>query len=73
VRAEVLEEDGGVSHSPSRGDGRKLTVRAGNKTVPGAELQYEDSPIEELHDLIRLDWDSMGTPYPDDIRISSWG
>src|SRR6516164_11628913 len=42
VRAEVLEADGGVAHSPSRGDGRTLTVRAGNKEVAGAALRYED-------------------------------
>jgi uncharacterized protein (DUF427 family) len=55
VRAEVLQADGGVAHSPSRGDGHTLSVRAGNKEVPGAALRYEDSPIEELRELIRLD------------------
>ena len=38
VRAEFLEAGGGVAHSPSRGDGRTLTVRAGDKEVPGAAL-----------------------------------
>src|SRR4051794_41053925 len=56
VRAELLEADGGSEHSPSRGDGRTFTVRAGGKEAPGGALRYEDSPIEELRGLIRLEW-----------------
>jgi uncharacterized protein (DUF427 family) len=33
VRAEFLEPDDGVAHSPSRGDGHTLTLRAGGKVV----------------------------------------
>src|ERR1700740_2317921 len=51
VRAEVLQADGGFAHSPSRGDGRTLTVRSGDKVVPGAALRYAGSPVEELRDL----------------------
>src|SRR5436190_9052502 len=59
VRTDLLAEDGEVSHSPSRGDGRLFTVRAGGKEAPGGALRYEDSPIEELRDLIRFDWHAM--------------
>jgi uncharacterized protein (DUF427 family) len=46
VRAELLAADGaGVVRSPSRGDGRRLTVRAGRREAPGAALRYEHSPI----------------------------
>lgn len=69
VRAELLEADGGVSHSPSRGDGRTLTVRAGNKEAPGAAVRYEDSPIEDLRDLIRLDWDAMDAWFEEDEEV----
>jgi uncharacterized protein (DUF427 family) len=69
VRAEALEADGGVAHSPSRGDGRTLTVRAGNKEVSGAALRYEDSPIEELRDLIRLDWGAMDAWFEEDEQV----
>ena len=69
VRAELLEADGGVAHSPSRGDGHTLTIRAGNKQAPGAALQYEDSPLEELRDLIRLDWDSMDAWFEEDEEV----
>src|SRR5437764_10110813 len=57
VRAELVA-DGGVAHSPSRGDARTFTVRAEGREAPGAALRYEDSPIEELRELLRLDWDA---------------
>ncbi|HEY3946270.1 MAG TPA: DUF427 domain-containing protein [Solirubrobacteraceae bacterium] len=69
VRADVLEPDGGVAHSPSRGDGRTLTVRAGSKVVRAAALRYQDSPIEELRDLIRLDWESMDAWLEEDEQV----
>jgi uncharacterized protein (DUF427 family) len=69
VRSELLESDGGVDHSPSRGDGRTFTVRAGGKEAPGAAVRYEDSPIEELRDLIRLDWKSMDAWFEEDEEV----
>lgn len=69
VRAELLDGDGGVAHSPSRGDGRTLTVRAGSKELPGAAVRYEDSPIEELRDLIRLDWDAIDAWFEEDEQV----
>jgi uncharacterized protein (DUF427 family) len=68
VRAE-LEEDGGVAHSPSRGAGRTLSVRVANKEAPSAALRYPDSPIEELRDLIRIDWDSMDAWFEEDEEV----
>ena len=69
VRAQFLEADGGVAHSPSRGDGHTFTVSAGSKVVPAAAVRYEDSPIEELRDLIRLDWDSMDAWFEEDEQV----
>jgi uncharacterized protein (DUF427 family) len=69
VRADVLVADGGVAHSPSRGDGRTLTVSAGSKIAQAAALRYQDSPIEELRDLIRLDWDSMDAWFEEDEQV----
>jgi uncharacterized protein (DUF427 family) len=39
VRMELFEADGGVARSPSRGDGRTFTIRAGGKEAPGAALR----------------------------------
>jgi uncharacterized protein (DUF427 family) len=64
-----LEGDGGVAHSASRGDGRTFTVRAANEEAPSAALRYQDSPIEELRDLIRIDWDSMDAWFEEDEQV----
>ena len=69
VHAEFLQPDGGLTRSPSRGDGQTLTVSTGNKEAPGAALRYEDSPIQELRDLIRLDWDSMDAWFEEDEQV----
>src|SRR3954447_17344954 len=68
VRAELVA-DGGVAHSPSRGDARTFTVRAGAKEAPGAALLYEDSPIEELRALVRLDWEAMDAWFEEDEEV----
>jgi len=64
-----LEADGGVAHSPSRGEGRTFSVRAGEKQAPRGALRYQDSPIEELRDLIRIDWESMDAWFEEDEEV----
>jgi uncharacterized protein (DUF427 family) len=69
VRAELLEPDGHTVHSPSRGDARTFTIRAGGKAVQGAALRYEASPIEQLRDLIRFEWDLMDAWFEEDEEV----
>jgi len=69
VNTALLTEDGGVAHSPSRGDGKLLTVRGGNQTRVGAALRYEDSPFEELKATIRLDWPAMDAWFEEDEEV----
>jgi uncharacterized protein (DUF427 family) len=69
VRSELLKAEAGVAHSPSRGDGRTFTVRAGGKQADGAALRYEDSPIEELRGLIRLEWAAMDAWFEEDEEV----
>src|SRR3954471_23891349 len=69
VRSELLEPDGGVAHPPSRGDGRTFTVKAGGRVAPRAALRYEDSPIEELRDLVRLEWHAMDAWFEEDEEV----
>ena len=69
VRTELMEADGGVQHSPSRGEGLTFTVSAGGTAAARAALRYEDSPIEELRDLIRFDWDSMDAWFEEDEQV----
>jgi uncharacterized protein (DUF427 family) len=69
VHTGLLEADGGVAHSPSRGDGRTFTVRVGGEEAPGAAVRYEGSPIEELRDLIRIEWDAMDAWFEEDEEV----
>jgi uncharacterized protein (DUF427 family) len=70
VRSELLEpDDGPAVHSPSRGDARTFTVKAGGAEAPGAALRYEESPLEELRDAIRLDWDAMDAWFEEDEQV----
>ena len=69
VRTELLVPDGGVAHSPSRGDGRTFTVRAGGKEVPSAAVRFDQSPFEALRDAIRLDWDAMDAWFEEDEQV----
>jgi uncharacterized protein (DUF427 family) len=69
VRMELLEEDGGSVHSPSRGDATTYTVGAGGSEARGAALRFADSPLEELRELIRLDWDAMDAWFEEDEEV----
>jgi uncharacterized protein (DUF427 family) len=69
VRTELLSPDGGVVHSPSRGDAQTFTLRAGAKEAAGAALRYEQSPFEELRDAIRLDWEAMDAWFEEDEEV----
>jgi uncharacterized protein (DUF427 family) len=69
VRTDLLIPDPGVSHSPSRGDGTLYTVAAGARTVPGAAVRYEQSPIPQLRDLVRFDWDAMDHWFEEDEEV----
>ena len=50
---------GETAHSPSRGDGEVLHVKVATATAERAALRYPDSPLEQLHGLVRLDWNAM--------------
>jgi uncharacterized protein (DUF427 family) len=70
VRAELVATEGAEPvRFPSRGDGRVFTVRVGGKEAPGAALRYEDSPIEELRDLVRLEWGAMDAWFEEDQEV----
>jgi uncharacterized protein (DUF427 family) len=70
VAAELVDADeAGVAHSPSRGDGRLLTVRAGGEEAQAAAVHYVDSPIEELRDAIRFDWGAMDAWFEEDEEV----
>jgi uncharacterized protein (DUF427 family) len=58
-----------VVRSPSRGDGRRFSIRAGGKLAEGAAVGHEHSPFEELRDAIRLEWDAMDAWFEEDEEV----
>ena len=48
---------------------RTFTVVAGGREAQGAAWRYEDSPIEALRDLVRLDWDAMDAWFEEDEEV----
>src|SRR5215470_1430068 len=58
VRATLIPA-GETEHSPSRGDGEVLHVKVATAIAERAALRYPASPLEDLRDLVRLDWNAM--------------
>ena len=69
VRLELLHADGGISHSPSRGDGQTFTVRTSSKEAREAATRFVDSPIEQLREAVRLQWDAMDAWFEEDEEV----
>jgi uncharacterized protein (DUF427 family) len=69
VRTDLLTPSGNARHSPSRGDGRLYTIEAGDREAVDAAMRYEDSPIPELRDLVRFEWEAMDAWFEEDEEI----
>jgi len=69
VSLDLLSADGGVVHSPSRGDAHTFTVRAGGREVAAAALRFGDSPFAEIRDTVRFDWDAMDAWFEEDEEV----
>jgi uncharacterized protein (DUF427 family) len=69
VRTDLLVETGTVTHSPSRGDARHFTVRVGQEERVDAAWRYVDSPIEELRQAVRFDWEAMDGWFEEDEEV----
>jgi uncharacterized protein (DUF427 family) len=69
VRMELLAPNGHTRHSPSRGEAHQFTVKGGNREVEDAAWQYPDSPVEQLRNLIRFDWDAMDAWIEEDEEV----
>jgi uncharacterized protein (DUF427 family) len=69
VRTELLEPDGGVKQSPGLGEARTFTVSSGAKQAPQAALRYEDSPVEQLREMIRFEWSAMDAWFEEDEEV----
>jgi uncharacterized protein (DUF427 family) len=68
VRAELIPA-GQTEHSPSRGDAELLHVKVATATADLAARRYPDSPLTQLRDLVRLDWDAMSEWFEEDEPV----
>jgi uncharacterized protein (DUF427 family) len=64
-----LVPSGTRSHSTSRGDANHFTVKVNGAERVDAALQYDQSPIEELRDLVRFDWGAMDAWFEEDEEV----
>src|SRR5207244_1857523 len=55
----ALVPTGATEHSPSRGDAELYDVKVSGKTAQAAARRYPSSPIDQLRDVVRLDWNAM--------------
>lgn len=46
-----------------------FTVKAGAKEATDAAWQYVESPIEDLRDLVRFDWEAMDAWFEEDEEV----
>jgi uncharacterized protein (DUF427 family) len=58
VRA-ALVPSGAGPHSPSRGDAEVFDVKCAAAAAAGAARRYPSSPLEELREAVRFEWDAM--------------
>jgi uncharacterized protein (DUF427 family) len=69
VRTDLLVPTERIEHSPSRGDARYFTVKAGSEERVDAAWRYVDSPIEELRDHLRFEWGAMDGWFEEDEEV----
>jgi uncharacterized protein (DUF427 family) len=69
VRTDLLQAESGTRHSPSRGDAQVFSLVVDDRVVEAAALRYPDSPIDELRDLVRLEWDAMDAWFEEDEEV----
>ena len=68
VRAK-LEPSGATHHSPSRGTAEILDVVTERGRLAAAARRYTDSPLADLRDAVRFEWDAMDTWLEEDEPI----
>jgi uncharacterized protein (DUF427 family) len=58
-----------VDRSPSRGPAHRFDLAVGDHVVPDAAWHHPDSPIEELADHVRFEWDALDAWFEEDEQV----
>ena len=69
VRTELLTPTGHTTHDARRGEATLFTVKSGEREAVDGAWQYVDSPVDELRDLVRFDWEAMGAWFEEDEEV----
>ena len=69
VRMELLAANGRTRRSPRLGDAHNFAVQVGDHRVEDAAWHYPQSPVEELRDLFRFDWNAMDGWFEEDEEV----
>lgn len=69
VNSDLLVDTGETHRTPSRGESRIYSVKAGGKEAVGAARWYSDSPFEDINGHITFHWDSMGAWFEEDEQV----
>ena len=69
IDATLLSPSGETRRSPSRGVATLFTVKVPGRDAADAAARYRDSPITELRDLVRFDWEAMDAWYEEDEPV----
>src|SRR3990170_8965393 len=54
-----LVANGGTKRSQSRGEAELLDINVNESLVENGALRYPDSPIEDLRDVVRFEWNAL--------------
>ncbi|WP_354640772.1 DUF427 domain-containing protein [Kitasatospora camelliae] len=65
----LLTPTGRTSSRPGLGEGRLFTLASGGRTVKDAAWRYEDSPVEELRELVRFSWRALDAWFEEDEEV----
>ncbi len=69
VRTDLLVPTSTVTHSDQRGDATHFTVKVDGTERVDAAWQYPASPVDELRDTIRFDWNAMEAWFEEDEEV----
>jgi uncharacterized protein (DUF427 family) len=68
IKAQLVPT-GETESYPDRGDADLYDVHAGGRVAFAAATRYRKSPIEELRDLVRFNWDAMDQWFEEDEPV----
>jgi uncharacterized protein (DUF427 family) len=65
----VLQDTGRTERSPSRGEAHHYDVVVGEAEAAGGAWHHPASPIDELRDHVRFDWEAMDGWFEEDQQV----